>query len=148
MVWGTTPHTFVPAKHRSPVIVTGVGPAGREIVYNNPPPPSQGHDPNINPALYTLGHDRDDPTHTPPPRTSTHSQRTTSRVFTPLFAQPGVSSQCSRSTTPAPLPPSRREATPSLPQSKFAATMAKAKENVKIQPPKRPLEDLLSESIS
>ncbi|KAF9787449.1 hypothetical protein BJ322DRAFT_723306 [Thelephora terrestris] len=39
-----------------PAIVTGVGPAGREITFNNPPPPSQSHDPDIDPALYTLGH--------------------------------------------------------------------------------------------
>ena len=136
-----------------PAIITGVGPAGREIIYNNPPPPSQENDPNIDPALYVLGNNG--PTRTPPqspPRASVHSQRSTqSRVFTPLFVQPGVSSQCllsSRSTTPAPLPLSQREATPSVRQSKFAATMAKAKENVKIHPRKRPLEDLLSEGIS
>ena len=135
-----------------PAIVTGVGPAGREIIYNSPPPPpSQDH--NIDPTLYDLGHNN--PAHTPPPsqfQTSTHSRRSTeSQPLTPLFAQPGVSSQIpppSRSTTPASLSPSQRGVTPSSPQSKFAAAMAKAKENVKIRPRKRPLEDLLSDSIS
>ena len=124
-----------------PAIVTGIGPAGRETIYNNPPPPSQRSNPNINPALYTLGHDG--PAHTPPPsqpHTSAHSQQSVpSQVLTPLFVQPGISSQpslTSRSTTPVSLPPSKQEATPSLPRSNFAVAMAKAKENVKIRPHK------------
>lgn len=136
-----------------PAIVTGVGPAGREIIYNTPPPPSQEHDPNIDPALYALGHNS--PPGTPPPsqrRTSTRSRRSIQNWDpTPLFTQPGVSSQPpppSRSATPASLPSSQRAATPSSPQSKFAAVMAKAKENVKTRPPKRQLEDLLSDGIS
>ena len=136
-----------------PAIITGVGPAGREIIYNNPPPPTQEQDPNIDPALYALSHNS--PPRTPPlpqSRTPARSQQSTqTQPFTPLFVQPGVSSQPpppSRSTTPASLPLSQRGTTPSSPRSKFAAMMTKAKESVKVQARKRPLEDLLSEGIS
>lgn len=125
-----------------PAIVTGVGPTGREIVYNNPPPPSQEYDPNIDPALYALG-----PPPSSQPHHPIHSQR---RPLTPLFVQPGISSERPpppRSATSASPPPSQRVTTPSL-KPNFATMMAKAKENVKIRPRKRPLEDLLSESIS
>lgn len=119
-----------------PAIVTSVGPAGREIIYNNPPPPSQERDPNIDPTLDTLGPDYS--IHTPPPSqfdTSVHPQLAQSQSLTPLFAQPGVSSQPppqSRSVTPASLPPPRQQATPFSPGSRFANVVAKAKKNVKI----------------
>lgn len=137
-----------------PAIVTGVGLTGREIIYNNLPPPSQEYNSNIDPALYSLGRNSPTPTRMPQPsqhRTPTRLQEPTQAPpFTPLFVQPGVPSQPlprSQSATPALLPLSQQEATPSSPRSKFAAVMAKAKENVKVQPRKRPLEDLLSEGI-
>ena len=138
-----------------PAIITGVGPMGREIIHNNPPPPSQAErDPDIDPALYAL---QPDSTTVPPPPSSQQygsvqsQQSRQSQSPTPVFTQPGTSSQSTsraRSVTPALLTPSQREATPSSPRSKFAVMMAKAKENVKIKPRKRSLEDTLSEGIS
>ena len=138
-----------------PAIITGVGPTGREIIYNDPPPPSQAErDPNIDPALYEL--QTDNTTVSLPPSSQRHrsiqsQQSRQSQSPTPVFTQPGMSSQSSsraHSVTPASLTPSQREATPSSPRSKFAVMMAKAKENVRVQPRKRSLEDTLSEGIS
>ena len=130
-----------------PAIVTGVRPAGREIVYNSLPPPSQEHDPNINPTLYALGsHDATSPPLSSQPRMSAplrYSVR--SELPTPLFAQPGVSSQ---SVSQIPLSPSQREVAPATSKPRFATMLEKAKENVKIRPHKRSLEDTLSEGIS
>ena len=141
-----------------PAIVTGVGPTGWEIVYSNPPPLSQVEwDSNIDPVLYTL---HPAGISVPPPLPSQPSsqqhesvqsqQSRQSQSPTPVFAQPGTSSRSSsrpQSVTPALLTPSQREATPSSPRSRFASMMAKAKENVKIQPRKRSLEDTLSDGI-
>ena len=86
-----------------PAIVTGVGPTGREIVYNNPPPLSQvERDSNIDPVLYTL-HPAGISVPPPPPsqpssqqHESVQSQQSRqSQSPTPVFAQPGTSSRSS-----------------------------------------------------
>lgn len=132
-----------------PAIITGVGPSGREIVYNDPPPPSQERDPNVNPIFYDLSNDEA----TPPPSQrhalSSSQYPAGSQPLTPLFTQPGVPSlSSSQSPTPVLVSSLTRETTPFSPQSKFATMMAKAKENVKMRPHKRSLEDTLSEGIS
>lgn len=130
-----------------PAIVTGVGPAGREIVYNDPPPPSQGHNSNIDPRLYALGPNNNLPPLSPP----THSLNPArSASPTPLFTQPGILSQplpSSRPVSRAASSQSQKMTTISA-QPNLTTMIAKAKQNVKVQPPKRSFEDTLSEGIS